>query len=137
MEIETIVPILMFAGVLIGAFTGFPIAFVLGGLALIFGFIFAGSNVLPTLFFITFKVMKGYVYAAVPLFVFMAVTLERAGLADRLFHVAHLLFGGLRGGAGYCHECRLYYVRRNYRHSRCHGNKHGASCPPSNAQTRL
>ncbi len=98
MEIETIVPILMFAGVLIGAFTGFPIAFVLGGLALIFGFIFAGSNVLPTLFFITFKVMKGYVYAAVPLFVFMAVTLERAGLADRLFHVAHLLFGGLRGG---------------------------------------
>lgn len=98
MEIGTIAPVLMFVGVLIGAFSGYPIAFVLGSLALIFGFIFTGMDVLPALFFITFKVIKGYVYAAVPLFVFMAVTLERAGLADRLFHVAHLLFGGLRGG---------------------------------------
>ncbi len=98
MEIGTIVPILMFVGVLIGAFSGYPIAFVLGSLALIFGFIFTGMSTLPALFFITFQVIKGYVYAAVPLFVFMAVILERAGLADRLFHVAHLLFGGLRGG---------------------------------------
>ena len=97
MEIGTIAPVLMFVGVLIGAFSGYPIAFVLGSLALIFGFIFTGMDVLPALFFITFKVIKGYVYAAVPLFVFMAVTLERDGLADRLFHVAHLLFGGLRG----------------------------------------
>ncbi len=88
----------MFISVLIGAFSGYPIAFVLGSLALIFGFIFTGTNVFPSLFFITFKVIKGYVYAAVPLFIFMAVTLERAELADRLFHVAHLLFGGLRGG---------------------------------------
>ena len=98
MEIGTIAPVLMFVGVLIGAFSGYPIAFVLGSLALIFGFIFTGTNVLPALFFITFKVIKGYEYAAVPLFVLMAVTLERAGLADRLFHVAHLLFGALRGG---------------------------------------
>ncbi len=98
MEIETIAPILMFVGVLIGGFSGYPIAFVLGSLALIFGFIFVGMDVLPSLFFITFKVLKGYVYAAVPLFIFMAITLERAELADRLFHVAHVLFGRIRGG---------------------------------------
>lgn len=98
MELETVVPILMFAGLLIGVFTGFPIAFMLGGLALIFGFFFRGADVFPALYFIVFKVLKTYVYAAVPLFIFMAVTLERAELADRLFHVTHLLFGGLRGG---------------------------------------
>jgi len=98
MEIGTIAPVLMFVGVLIGAFSGYPIGFVLGGLALIFGFIFTGMNVVPALFFITFKVIKSYVYAATPLFVFMAIMLERAELADRLFHVAHVLFGRLRGG---------------------------------------
>lgn len=98
MEIETIVPILMFVGVLIGVFSGYPIAFVLGSLGLIFGFIFAGGNIPAALFFTTFKVIKGYVYAAVPLFVFMAITLERAGLADRLFYAAYRLFGSLKGG---------------------------------------
>ncbi len=98
MEIETIAPILMFVGVLIGGLSGYPIAFVLGSLALIFGFIFVGMDVLPSIYFNTFKILKGYVYAAVPLFIFMAITLERAELADRLFHVAHVLFGRIRGG---------------------------------------
>jgi len=97
-EIETIVPALIFIGLLVGVFTGFPIAYVLGGLALWFGFLFRGPDIFPALFFIVFKVLKTYEYAAVPLFVFMAITLERAELADRLFHVTHLLFGGLRGG---------------------------------------
>lgn len=98
MELESIVPILMFAGLLIGVFTGFPLAFVIAALALWFGFAFRGMDIFPALYFIVFKVLKTYVYAAVPLFVFMAVMLERAELADRLFHVTHLLFGGLRGG---------------------------------------
>ncbi len=100
MEIEAILPALMFAFVLVGVLSGYPIGFVLGGLALTFGLIFWGPQVIPALFFRCFMVLKTYIFAAIPLFVFMGIMLERSGSSERLFHAAHLLMGGLRGGLG-------------------------------------
>jgi len=100
MEIEAVLPALMFALVLVGVLSGYPIGFVLGGLALSFGLVFWGPEVIPALFFRCFQVLKNYIYAAIPLFVFMGIMLERSGSSERLFHAAHLLMGGLRGGLG-------------------------------------
>jgi len=98
MEIETALPAIMFALVLVGVLSGYPIAFVLGGLALTFGLVAWGPEVVPALFFRTFGVMKTYIFAAIPLFVFMGIMLERSGSSERLFHAVYLLMGGLRGG---------------------------------------
>ena len=100
MELEAILPALMFALVLVGVLSGYPIGFVLGGLALTFGLICWGPEVIPALFFRCFMVLKTYIFAAIPLFVFMGIMLERSGSSERLFHAAHLLMGGLRGGLG-------------------------------------
>lgn len=98
MEIESAMPAILFALVLLGVFSGFPIAFVLGGLAFSFGLFVWGPGVMPTLFFRTFEVMKNYIYAAIPLFVFMGIMLERSGTSERLYYATYLLMGGLRGG---------------------------------------
>lgn len=100
MEIEAALPAMMFALVLVGVLSGYPIGFVLGGLALTFGLICWGPEVIPALFFRCFMVLKTYIFAAIPLFVFMGIMLERSGSSERLFHAAHLLMGGLRGGLG-------------------------------------
>ncbi len=88
----------MFAGLLIGLFLGHPLAFVLGGLAVIFGYLGWG----PSCFFMfinqTFGVMDNYILVAIPLFVFMAQLLDQSGVADQLFSTMRYLFGPIRGG---------------------------------------
>ncbi len=91
---------LMFATLLLGIFLGFPTAFVLGGVAMIFGLINVGPEIFG--FFITrlFGLMTNYTLLAVPLFLFMGVFMEKSGMARRLFNAMYLLWGGLRGGLG-------------------------------------
>lgn len=94
-----ILVILMFAGLLAGILTGFPIAFVMLGVALIIGLLGAG----PAAFFHmmilrTYNVMENYILAAVPLFIFMGIMLERSGAAEHLFSSLHIALGRLRGG---------------------------------------
>ncbi len=88
----------MFVGLLIGLFLGHPLAFVLGGLAVIFGYLGWG----PSCFFMfinqTFGVMDNYILVAIPLFVFMAQLLDQSGVADSLFSTMRYLFGPIRGG---------------------------------------
>lgn len=104
MEAE-ILAILMFAvtcGVLM---LGFPVAFTLGGVALIFAGIgiltgdFRPSllNALPSRYF---GIMTNEVLVAVPLFVFMGLLLERAKIAEKLLETMAECCGGLRGGLG-------------------------------------
>lgn len=91
---------LMFVTLLLGIFLGFPTAFVLGGVAMIFGLINVGPEIYG--FFITrlFGLMTNYTLLAVPLFLFMGVFMEKSGIARRLFNAMYLLWGGLRGGLG-------------------------------------
>ncbi|UCF93751.1 MAG: TRAP transporter large permease subunit, partial [Desulfobacterales bacterium] len=82
---------------LISIFLGFPIAFTLILLAVVFGYIGFGPMVFDLMVIQTFGFMQEEVLAAVPLFVFMGYILERAGIIERLFHAFQLIMGGVRG----------------------------------------
>ncbi len=82
---------------LIAIFLGFPIAFTLILLAIVFGYIGFGPMVFDLMVIQAFGFMQEEVLAAVPLFVFMGYVLERAGIIERLFHAFQLIMGGVRG----------------------------------------
>ncbi|MCS7206493.1 MAG: TRAP transporter large permease subunit [Dehalococcoidia bacterium] len=82
---------------LVGIFVGFPIAFTLVILAVVFGFIGFGSRVFDLMVFQAVGLMKEETLAAVPLFVFMGYVLERAGLMERLFRAFQLILAPVRG----------------------------------------
>lgn len=82
---------------LVGIFVGFPIAFTLIILAVVFGFIGFGARVFDLMVFQTVGLMKEETLAAVPLFVFMGYILERAGLMERLFRSFQLILAPVRG----------------------------------------
>lgn len=93
----------MFGTLFVVLFLGHPLAFSLGAVALIFGLIGWGGS--PTLIFAmfankTYGVMEEYVLVAVPLFIFMAQMLDASGVAEKLFHTMHVLWGPVRGGLG-------------------------------------
>jgi tripartite ATP-independent transporter DctM subunit len=44
--------------------------------------------------------MKNYIFLAAPLFLFMGVFMEKAGVAEKLYSSLYLVLGGLRGGLG-------------------------------------
>lgn len=84
-------------------FTGYPVAFSLGGTALAFAALGVHLGVLDwglmSLFPLrVFGVMSNYVLLAVPFFIFMGTMLERSRLAEDLLHTIGMLFGPLRGG---------------------------------------
>lgn len=93
----------MFVVVLMFIFTGFPVAFVLGGVTLIFmaigmaigEFNFVFMQALPQRIF---GLMQNFTILAVPFFIFMGMVLERSRLAEDLLSTAGLLFGKMRGG---------------------------------------
>ena len=99
------VALLLFAAVILLLLAGFPVAFSLGGTALIFalagvvggGFEAAFLSGLPSR---VFGIMTNETLLAVPLFVFMGITLERARIAEDLLETLSALFGSLRGGLG-------------------------------------
>ena len=96
---------LLFLTVIVVLLAGFPVAFTLGGTALIFAavgvitgtFTEALLSGLPNRIF---GIMNNGTLVAVPLFVFMGVTLERAKIAEELLETLSSLFGNLRGGLG-------------------------------------
>ncbi len=99
------VALLLFFSVIVLLLAGFPVAFSLGGTALLFAFVgvIAGGfeaaflSGLPSRIF---GIMSNETLVAVPLFVFMGVTLERARIAEELLETLSSLFGSLRGGLG-------------------------------------
>ena len=96
---------LLFLTVIVVLLAGFPVAFSLGGIALLFAWFGVLGGVfneallsgLPNRIF---GIMTNETLVAVPLFVFMGITLERARIADELLETMSALFGSLRGGLG-------------------------------------
>jgi tripartite ATP-independent transporter DctM subunit len=89
---------LMFFGLIVGLLLGHPLAFVLGGLAVIFGYLSWGP-----LSFILFTnrimgLLDNFILVAVPMFILMANLLMQSGVADKLFDTLRYLLGPLRGG---------------------------------------
>jgi tripartite ATP-independent transporter DctM subunit len=88
----------MFIGLLIGLFMGHPLAFVLGGLAVIFGYIGWGPSCFYMFLNQTWGIMDNYLLVCIPLFIFMAQLLDQSGVAEELFDTMRHVFGPLRGG---------------------------------------
>jgi tripartite ATP-independent transporter DctM subunit len=88
----------MFFGLMIGLFMGHPLAFVLGGLAVIFGFFGWGPSSFYMFLNQTWGIMDNYILVCIPLFIFMAQLLDQSGVAEELFDTMRYLFGPVRGG---------------------------------------
>jgi tripartite ATP-independent transporter DctM subunit len=76
---------------------GFPIAFTLLFVALVAGYLGVGADAFGLMIVQFQSTMEASTLAAVPLFVFMGLILERAGLMERLFGAFRLMFAPLRG----------------------------------------
>lgn len=90
--------LLLFLGLLVGLAMNHPLAFVLGGLGVIFGLIGWGTDAFGMFANRIYAVMDNYILVAGPLFIFMAQLLDRSGIAEGLFDTMRLWFGSLRGG---------------------------------------
>jgi len=93
----------MFAVAFLLIFTGYPVAFSLGGVALIFAWLGVLGGYFPWSFVAAFPervfgVMSNQILLAVPFFIFMGTMLERSRLAEDLLRTVGLLFGPRRGG---------------------------------------
>jgi tripartite ATP-independent transporter DctM subunit len=87
----------MLVALLATIFAGFPIAFTLIILGIVFGYWGFGDTVFHLMVFQFFATMKEQTLAQVPLFVFMGLLLERAGLMERLFYVTQMLLARVHG----------------------------------------
>ena len=96
-DIQTLT-FLMFGSLLVLLMAGLPLAFVTGGLACVFLFILGDAQMLNIVPSRIFPLMTDYQLSAIPLFIFMASMLERAGIIGDMFDVIYKILGGLRGG---------------------------------------
>ena len=79
-------------------FLGLPVAFSLGGTAMLFILIFWGPQGLYMAAAQAWGSSNSFVLVAIPLFVLMAMILERSGIADAMYEMMYKWFGGIRGG---------------------------------------
>lgn len=77
---------------------GYPVAFTLGAISLLFGTVFLGYQFFDLLPFRIWGVMTNFTLLAVPLFVFMGVILEKSGIAEQLLSTMSRVFSRIRGG---------------------------------------
>ena len=110
MELNDYLVIAMFLTFVGLLFTGFPVAWVLGGVAVLYTFV----GYLADLWFGTwtgldyltlgmsvnriYKFMDNWVLVALPMFIFMGLMLDRSGIAEKMMHSMQNLFGKVRGG---------------------------------------
>lgn len=91
--------VLMIVCLIIGLMLGHPLAFTLGGLAVIFGYLGWGPECFGMFINrIYMTVMNNYVLVAIPLFVLMANFLDKSGVMEGLFNSLRYLLGPIRGG---------------------------------------
>ncbi|MDZ4258733.1 MAG: TRAP transporter large permease subunit [Gemmatimonadales bacterium] len=96
----------MFLVALLLIFSGYPVAFVLGGTALLFALVAAALGQFDLVLLLAmperaFGTMSNYTLLAIPFFIYMGTTLEKSGLAERLLESIGAVFGRVRGGLGF------------------------------------
>ena len=92
--------IAMFVVLGIFLFMGHPLAFVLGGVGVLFGLYTEGWNFFGMLMTRIYGTMDNFVLVAITLFILMGNFLTLSGVADELFKALRVLFGPVRGGVG-------------------------------------
>jgi tripartite ATP-independent transporter DctM subunit len=104
MDLATLLPILMFTFLLVVMFSGYPVAYVLGGTALVFGLVGYEFEVFRFVEFYNItariwgSVAENGVFVAIPMFIFMGTMLEKSGVADDLLHCLQVLLRRVPGG---------------------------------------
>jgi tripartite ATP-independent transporter DctM subunit len=94
---------LMFVGLIALIFSGYPVAFALGGVSVVFSIIGISIGAFDLSFLgllpnRVFGIMSNMILIAIPFFIFMGMVLERAGLAAQLLDTVGQIFGPWRGG---------------------------------------
>jgi len=108
MDLAASLDLLMILALCAALLIGFPVAFTLAGIALIFAGLGWAFGVFDMIFVAALPqrlfgaIIWNEVLLAVPLFVFMGVMLERSKVAEDLLETMGQLFGRLRGGLGIC-----------------------------------
>lgn len=93
-----IAALILFLLIFVFILIGFPVAFTMAGLSVIFGMIYLGPDffsLLPSRFM---GVVSNHVLIAVPMFIYMGLMLEKSGLAESLLESMAVLFGKVKGG---------------------------------------
>jgi len=100
----------MFATFILLLFTGYPIAFVLMGVAALFTLvsflsdIYLGTTIGVNYMYVgmvvnrIYKLMDNWVLVAIPMFIFMGLMLDRSGIAEKMMGSMQDLFGKVHGG---------------------------------------
>ncbi|MDP6709567.1 MAG: TRAP transporter large permease subunit, partial [Alphaproteobacteria bacterium] len=102
--IEDFMPIFMFATLAMLLFSGYPVAFILGGLAFLYGMLGFFFDMFALIEFFNFvpriwgTAAENLVLVAVPTFVFMGVMMERSGIANDLLYCCQVLLKRVPGG---------------------------------------
>ena len=97
MSVE-ILTLLFFGSLLFFVLLGTPLAFVLGGISVVFLYFEMGTIGFYLLASKMWETMSNPTLMAIPLFVYMAILLEKSGVANDLYDMMHQWWGGLRGG---------------------------------------
>lgn len=92
-----ILGIILIAFMLFALFLGYPISFTLMFLGFVFGYLGFGKVVFYLMTYQFYSVMMEQTLAAVPLFIFMGILMEQAGLMERLFQAVRLMLSRVRG----------------------------------------
>lgn len=90
--------LLFFGSLIFFLILGLPLAFVLGGVSVIFLYFTWGIESFYMVASQMWGSMNSFTLVAIPLFVLMAMLLERTGVAQGLYRMMHLWWGGVRGG---------------------------------------
>ncbi len=110
LDVNHYMAILLFASFISLIFMGYPVAWLMGGLSIIFTLISVTSDTyLDTFFGVDwgytsivveriYAVMHNWVLVALPMFIFMGIMLDRSGIAEDLMTDLAKLFGRMRGG---------------------------------------
>ena len=110
MEANTVLVLAMFGSFILLLMTGYPVAWILGGVAIAFAGVGYYSDIyfdtMTGLDFLTlgllvnrlFDMMDNWILVALPMFIFMGIMLDRSGLAEKLMSSMQALLGRVHGG---------------------------------------
>jgi tripartite ATP-independent transporter DctM subunit len=97
MAVDTLT-LLLFLALVSALVVGVPIAFATGAVAVVFGVWLFDVNTLNLIVSRVFTLMGNQILVSVPLFILMAMVLEKAGIAEDIFKAAYVWSGRIRGG---------------------------------------
>ena len=137
------IPIVMFLSLACLLFSGFPVAFILGGLAILFGLIGYFLGIFSLIEFFNFlpriwgQAAENLVLVAVPAFVFMGVMMERSGIATDLLYCVQVLLKRVPGALALGGDHHGHHPRRDDRNHRRLGHHDDRPRAPDDAEAEV